>query len=190
MNRRELLKNISLLTGASVLGADFFLSGCQKADDGAAVVGLFNKNEIALLDEIADTIIPRTNTPGAKDAQVGLFMANFVSDCYEEKEQAIIKAGMATLENASQTQFKKGFLKITPQQRQALLQKAAAAAKAANEKQIDDAPTPYFTLFQQLALMGYFTSEPGFTEVLRFEIVPGKYEGCIDYKGETAWANW
>ena len=172
MNRRELLKNISLLTGASVLGADFFLSGCQKADDGAAVVGLFNKNEIALLDEI------------------GLFMANFVSDCYEEKEQAIIKAGMATLENASQTQFKKGFLKITPQQRQALLQKAAAAAKAANEKQIDDAPTPYFTLFQQLALMGYFTSEPGFTEVLRFEIVPGKYEGCIDYKGETAWANW
>lgn len=155
------------------------------------MIGLFTKTDIIFLDEIAETIIPRTNTPGAKDAQVGSFMATFVSDCYDEKNQAIIKKAMVDINNTSKTQFKKAFVKITPEQRLELLQKAALEAKAYNEnpQKTLDAPPHYYTLFQQLTLLGFFTSEPGYTQVLRYEIVPGKYEACIDYKGETAWAN-
>lgn len=191
MNRRELLKNISILTSAAVVGADFFLSGCQP-DDNNKGIGLFTKNDILFFDEIAETIIPRTNTPGAKDAQVGNFIADFVSNCYDAKDQTIIKNGLATINQTSQTQFKKAFVKITPEQRHELLQKAALEAKVYNDnpQKATDAPPHYYTLFQQLTLMGFFTSESGFTQVLRYEIVPGKYEACIDYKGETAWANW
>lgn len=191
MNRRALLKNISLITGAAVVGGEFFISGCNRTDEAAEMIGLFTKTDIIFLDEIAETIIPRTNTPGAKDAQVGSFMATFVSDCYDEKNQAIIKKAMVDINNTSKTQFKKAFVKITPEQRLELLQKAALEAKAYNEnpQKTLDAPPHYYTLFQQLTLLGFFTSEPGYTQVLRYEIVPGKYEACIDYKGETAWAN-
>lgn len=184
MNRRELLRYITLLTGATVVGADVFLTGCRPAE--AEATGRFTDADVAFLDEIAETIIPRTDTPGAKDAQVGRFMADFVTDCYEESEQAIFKAGMNTVDLMSQAQFKKPFTEITPEQRQAVLRKAADESRTT----ADDAPPHYFTLFQQLTLLGYFTSEPGYTQVLRFEMVPGRYEGCIDYKpGETAWAN-
>ncbi|MFN7116064.1 MAG: gluconate 2-dehydrogenase subunit 3 family protein [Saprospiraceae bacterium] len=191
MNRRELLKHISIISGAAVVGADFFLSGCQPADNNVEKIGLFTKDNITFFDEIAETIIPRTNTPGAKDAQAGNFIADFVSHCYDTKDQNIIKNSINIIEKASQTQYKKAFVKITPEQRQELLQKAALEAKAYNEnpQKAADAPPHYYTLFQQLTLMGFFTSEPGYTQVLRYEIVPGKYEACIDYKGETAWAN-
>jgi hypothetical protein len=47
----------------------------------------------------------------------------------------------------------------------------------------------YFTLMKQLTLLGFFTSEPGSTRVLRYRPVPGKYKGCVPYrKGETSWA--
>ncbi|MDX1942064.1 MAG: gluconate 2-dehydrogenase subunit 3 family protein, partial [Saprospiraceae bacterium] len=185
-------KNISILTGAAVVGGEFFLSGCNRNDNVSEMIGLFSKKEITFFDEIAEAIIPRTSTPGAKDAQVGNFIADFVSNCYDAKDQNIIKNSLATIDQASQTQYKKAFVKITPEQRHELLQKAALEAKAYNEnpQKAADAPPHYYTLFQQLTLMGFFTSEPGYTQVLRYEIVPGKYEACIDYKEETAWANW
>ncbi len=175
-----------------VVGADFFLAGCKIGEDNAEGIGLFTENDILFLNEIAETIIPRTNTPGAKDAQVGSFIADFVSNCYDAKDQNIIKNGLTTIEQASQTQYKKAFLKITPEQRHKLLQKAAVEAKihSENPQKASDASPHYYTLFQQLTLMGFFTSELGYTQVLRYEIVPGKYEACIDYKNETAWANW
>ena len=47
----------------------------------------------------------------------------------------------------------------------------------------------YFSLMKQLTLLGYFTSEIGCTQALRYEAVPGRYEGCIPYtKGDKAWA--
>ncbi len=188
MSRRELLKHISLITGAAVVGADFFLTGCKRAN--ADTVGLFTKADIALLDEIAETIIPRTQTPGAKDAQVGTFIATFVADCYDETEQKIIKQGLKATEEASQTTFGKSFTDITSQQRYDILHQAALEAKALEKTTANDGAPHYFTLFQQLTLLGFFTSEPGFTQVLRYEIVPGKYEACIDYQpGEKAWAN-
>ena len=67
MDRRELLKMVALVTGGVVIGGDIFLSGCKtgaKADAG------FTASNIALLDEIAETIIPATVTPGAKAAKV------------------------------------------------------------------------------------------------------------------------
>lgn len=190
MNRRELLKNISLLMGATVLGADFFLAGCKRADDRVERIGLFTKSDIIFFDEIAETIIPRTNTPGAKDAQVGSFIADFVSNCYSQEDQIVIKKAMIDINKNSQTQFKKEFVNITSQQRQELLQKGAVESKDYNLQKADNASLHYFTLFQQLTLMGFFTSEPGYTQVLRFEMMPGAYKGCIGYKkGETAWAN-
>jgi hypothetical protein len=66
------------------------------------------------------------------------------------------------------------------------IDKEAKEYQAAKQK---DDPSHYFTLMKQLTLLGYFTSEIGATQALRYEAVPGRYEGCVPYKkGDKAWA--
>ena len=71
----------------------------------------FQPDDIAYLDEIAETIIPETTTtPGAKAAKVGTFMTVMVKDCYEEKDQKIFKEGMDKLHDACKKKNDKDFM--------------------------------------------------------------------------------
>jgi len=191
MNRRDALTRVGLLLGGTIVGAEMFLSGCTNSPErniGGAGTN-FSNDDIAFLDEVAETILPATDTPGAKDAKVGEFMARIVKDCYTQDEQKIFLDGMKKLSDASKQQNGRPFLESTPEQRHNLLvaldkeQKAYAASKKEGD------PTHYFRMMKELTLWGYFTSEPGATKALRYIAIPGKYEGCIDYKkGDKAWA--
>jgi len=189
MNRRDLIRQISLLTGATLVGAEFFMSGCTTGD--RQPVGLFAADDVVFFDEVAETIIPKTDTPGAKEAKVGTFIAAFSTACYGEEQLRILKEGIATLNQESEKAFHSAFIKASPSQKEKLLTDTSKVAKKYNSD-FSDKPgyTPhYFTLMKQLTLLGFFTSEKGYTQVLRYVPAPGKYEGCIDYKtGETSWA--
>ena len=187
MDRRELLKMITVLTGSAFIGGELFLTGCKNepAIGGAA----FNADDVAFLDEVADTILPTTSSPGAKTAKVGQFMTVMVNDCYTEKDQKIFHEGIGKLNEASKTANKKSFMESTPDERTALLTTIDKEAKEYQKSKKADDPTHYFTQMKQLTLLGYFTSKEGATQALRYVAVPGKYEGCIDYKkGDKAWA--
>lgn len=190
MNRRDALSRVALLLGGTVIGAEFFLSGCTATDKKVGQSLDFTKDDIAFLDEVAETIIPATDTPGAKEAQVGTFMTVMVKDCYDEKNQKIFLAGMTKLDEASKKKFNgSGFMKLTPEQRKELLTELDKEQKeyGKNKKKEDDAH--YFTQMKQLTLLGYFTSEPGATKALRYVAVPGRFEACMPYKkGDKAWA--
>ena len=191
MDRRELLKMVALLTGGVVIGGEVFLSGCNNTDTTAATTttGAFSKDDIAFLDEVAETILPKTNTPGAKDAEVGTFMTVMVNDCYTEADQKIFREGMKKLDEASNKLNNASFIKSTAEQRHALLVNLDKEAKDYQKSKKQDDPSHYFSMMKQLTLMGYFTSKPGATQALRYVAVPGKYEGCIPYKkGDKAWA--
>src|SRR4051812_7762662 len=118
MERREAVKYISILLGGTVIGADAFLTGC-KTKTGKRTS--FSQDDIAYLNEIGETILPQTATPGAKAANVGAFMTVMVNDCYEEGDQRAFMDGMDKLNDASNKKFKDDFMKITPQQRHDLL---------------------------------------------------------------------
>ena len=211
MDRRELLKMVALLTGGVVIGGDVFLSGCKtgaKADAG------FTASNIALLDEIGETIIPATATPGAKAAKVGDFMKIMVTDAYTPSQQAVFTKGISDLEEACKKANNKSFMECTPQQRHDFLVGLEKEAKAYNTKrdedekplreaneqknstiswkdqqQFESAPSHYYTMMKQLTLLGFFTSKTGMTETLRHIPVPGKYDGAFPYaKGDKAWA--
>jgi hypothetical protein len=188
MNRRDALSRVALIMGGTVVGAEIFLSGCKSG--GPLAEGLpFSKNDIAFLDEVAETIIPATSTPGAKAAKVGDFMSVMVSDCYEEKNQKIFIEGMKKLNEACSKQHGSDFLSASSDQRKTLLTAIDKEAKEYQAAKQKDDPSHYFTLMKQLTLLGYFTSEIGATQALRYEAVPGRYEGCVPYKkGDKAWA--
>jgi hypothetical protein len=211
MNRRDLLKQIALLTGGAVIGGELFLTGCKtgaKADAG------FTAANISLLDEVAETIIPATSTPGAKAAQVGEFMKVMVTDCYTQRQQDAFVSGIGELDEACKKMNSKGFVESTPEQRKAFLVSLEKEAKEFNQKRdeadkplreehkkknealawkdqkdFEGAPSHYYTMMKQLTLLGFFTSKTGMTETLRHVPIPGKYDGNLAYnKGDKAWA--
>ena len=190
MNRRDALSRVALLMGGTVIGANIFLEGCKPADK-KAMTGLdFQPEDIAYLDEIADTILPTTaSSPGAKAAAVGTFMTVMVKDCYEERDQKIFTEGMQKLQDACKKKNGKYFMESTPQQRHDLLVELDKEQKEDGKNKKKDDPQHYFRMMKELTLLGYFTSEIGSTKALRYIESPGRYEACIPYKkGDKAWA--
>lgn len=184
MNRRELLKMITAVTGTAMIGGTAIgLSGC--ATTPLTPVSL-TATDIALLDEIAETILPRTETPGAKDAEVGRFMAIYVPDCYTLEEQAVFYKGLHSLEASCHEAYNRSFMALTPAERTAFITQLDQDARATAA---GGATTHYFTMIKQLTLFGFFTSEVGATQVLRHLPVPGRFDGALPYQpGDRAWA--
>ena len=209
MERREAVKYISILLGGTVIGADAFITGCKTKTGN---IHEWSDDDIAYLNEIGETILPQTSTPGAKAADVGRFMTVMINDCYEEGDQKVFREGMSKLNDAADKKFNNSFMKLSPQQRHDLLVELDKEAKEL-QKKVDDfnekedlkgreetsrgnlkyvrqhmAPH-YFFMMKQLTMLGYFTSKVGMTQALRYEPVPGRYEGCVPYKkGDKAWA--
>ncbi len=187
MDRRELLKMITVLTGGAFIGGELLLTGCK--NEPAMGGAVFNAEDVTFLDEVADTILPATSSPGAKAAKVGQFMTVMVNDTYDEKDQKIFHEGIGKLNEAAKKANGKSFLESTPEQRTSFLTALDKEAKDYQKGKKKEDPTHYFTMMKQLTLFGYFTSKEGATQALRYVAVPGKYEGCIDYKkGDKAWA--
>jgi hypothetical protein len=206
MERRELLKVIALFTGAAMVGGEFLLSGC-KSD--LTEVPVFSESTMSLLNEIGETIIPKTDTPGAKDANVAEVMKTVVTECYTPASQAAFMEGIVQIDKESKKKFSKNFMEMTVPQREELLTSLEEVANKYNDEQNkkDDpkreemkkkdkefdfvsSPRHYYTMMKQLTLLAYFSSEEGMTKALRYLPIPGKYDGAYKYtKGEKAFCS-
>ena len=180
MDRRELLKLVALATGSAVIGGELFLTGC-KNENAAAGTG-FSQDDIAMLDEVAETIIPKTNTAGAKEAEVGKFMTVMVNDCYEADDQKTFHEGITKLDEACQKMHGHTFMKADPAHRKELLTALDKEAKDYMKNKKKEDPNHYFSMIKQLTLLGYFTSKPGLEQNFDYKQVPGKYDGAVPYK--------
>lgn len=190
MNRRELLQLIAAATGCAMIGTNAF--AYQPAPAASPLnETLFNQQHIDLLNEIAETIIPKTDTPGAKDAQVGQTMVVMVADCYDQSDKKVFMDGLKKINKFSLNEYQKDFMALSAKQKKALLTELDQQANEYNAsglKQQTGLPH-YFTLMKQLTLFCFFTSKVGATKVLRYVAVPGKYDGDLPYKkGDPAWA--
>lgn len=198
MNRREALERVALLMGGviSVPTITAFLEGCTPGSqsESAPFTG-FTDQQLQLVAEIAETIIPATDTPGAKDANVAEFIQLMLKDCYYPKDQKSFLAGLKSISD-------KGFLDATADKRIQLLTEAEEESfqykdevakkrkEAADANQTFDEPgVHFFSLMKELTLLGYFTSEVGATQALDYLPVPGRYEGCVPLTPEQkTWA--
>jgi len=182
MNRRELLKMVAAATGGVVIGGEFFLAGCKNPDAGVGESATFGESDIAFLDEVAETIFPKTSTPGAKDARVGQYMSVMVTDCYEAKDQLAFRDGMKKINEACDKMHKHGFMKASPEQRKELLVSLDKERTEYQKTKKKEDPNHYFQAFKQLTIMGYFTSKEGREGATNYQPVPGRYQGDIPYK--------
>ncbi len=212
MERREILRIAALATGVAVIGGESFLMGCK--NPAAAAVN-FTPADIALLDEIGDTIIPTTpDSAGAKATKIGEFMKLIVTDCFTKNQQTAFTKGLGTFKEICIKNNKKSFEQLTPDERKAFLMAMEKEAKDFNkgrderdkkafeawnesnkkkpfseQKDLEGEPSHYYSMFKQLSIMGYFSSEIGATKALRNVPVPGRYDGAFPYKkGDKAFS--
>ncbi|MDB4917615.1 MAG: hypothetical protein JWM95_5259 [Gemmatimonadetes bacterium] len=124
ISRREAIRRVSaLLGGVALVGGTAMFTGCRDTPRvNTAAFTPFTPDDIAYLDEIAETILPETKTPGAKAARTGAFMALMVTDSYGADDQKIFRAGMRALDDASRKANNVSFVAATPAQRLVLLE--------------------------------------------------------------------
>lgn len=194
MERRDLLKMIAAATGVAMIGSTFAyeLVPTVKWQDTR-----FKQNDINFLNELAEVIIPRTDTPGAKDAKVGESMAIMVNDCYEEKQIATFKHGIKAIEELANANYGASFVELTQNDRHKLvsmLNDKSLKEVQKNQSFGDEEDSQrcyeyhYFIMMKQLVLFCFFNSVEGATKVLRHVAIPGRYDGDMPYKkGDRAW---
>ena len=191
LTRRQVIERALVATGwASLVGSSTVSAACttRPSTDNGNGIGSFTVNDIAWLDEVAETILPQTQTPGAKAAGVGPFIALMVTDTYSPQKQVAFRQGMDELEKVSVAKYDQGFIALSDTQRLQLLTELDEARF--NQAQTDpDAAPHYFEAIKGLTILGYFTSEIGYTQAMRYVESPGRFDPCVDYTtGETTWA--
>lgn len=208
VNRRSFLKGFSVAMAAGMLGTGYAWNrfGRPQLADLSRWQG-FSADDVALLNEIADVIIPPTDTPGAKEAAVGDFVAIAVAECYEPAMQSAFVYGFLALQAECQSQYGRVFRDLSPAERVAVLSQIDGERKYRElwlrgerglrivaRPVIGALPDPvqvphFFSMMKELTALGYFTSWPGATQALRHKLVPGAYDGALPYKkGDRAWA--
>lgn len=172
------------------------LNSCKSPSDSAASLFSLDTDQRSLLAEIAEVIIPKTDTPGAKDTGTPEVIEILLKDCYNEDQQKHFVAGLKDLEEESK-KLGGGFASLDDAQKLTVLETMRDKARAEREeaekvKILDsetgrekedhtkkDPPVPFFTLVRDLTIFGYYSSEYGVTQAFEYSPVPGKYDPCI-----------
>jgi hypothetical protein len=177
MNRREAVKTTGvLLTGMLITSTT--LSACAR-DTRKAELSVLDADDQALMEEIADTLLPTTPTsPGAKAAGVGPVINLLLTDCREPADQKRVVDGLKQFRNTVGDHF----ASMSQANRENWLRRIDAESKSAGSSH-------YFPLMRELSLQAYFSSEVGTTKALRYIMTPGKWVGCVPLPpGQPAWA--
>ena len=201
MNRREAIQRVAMILGGSVIGANLFLEGCTRPAS-TEVATLFDKQNTNLLGDLAEAILPKTSTPGAKEAGVGEFIPVMIRDCYEPVDQKAFVEGLANVNDRAKKEFNKPFQELSKEEQlqfvnnfdkeakeyqnqrgdkqKALSEEAEKAGKKPEE--VEQVPNHFFHMMKQLTMTGFFSSEVGMTQAMRFVKIPGRYDGNLPYK--------
>ena len=188
MKRRKALIGISALAGIAVAipGVKWALLNSEPDLD-------YLDRSKDLLASIADTIIPRTDSPAASECLAHEFIISMVKNCSDVPTQNKFVDGLAKLESYTTGKYSKPFVECSDEQKLAVLTYFEAEDRPwsgiAGKVQKRYLGTPFFPTLKRYCAKGYFSSEGGATKALRYSHIPSKYNACVQYTpGEKAWA--
>jgi gluconate 2-dehydrogenase gamma chain len=183
IDRREALRKTALLMGAAVSASAMagILNGCKTTPDLNYKPVFFTEDQARLVSELSDIILPKTNTPGAKEVGVPNFIDKMLKECYKQEDQERFLAGLTAFDEEAKKTYGDSFIYCKPEDQLTLVKKTNEAA-VKDKKENPGAKRPFFYMAKELTMLGYFTSEVGATQVLQYEAVPGAYKGCIPLK--------
>ena len=183
MERREVLKYTALYLGLTLSGSTIsaILAGCRVDESENWIPGFLSQEEADFISELAETILPRTNTPGAKDALVVRYIDTIRPLRFTDEDNQKFRSDLKAFMDVAQNELGKEFVKM-PEDRK--FEWVKLVDKESYES-IDDAKPeeerPFYLILKEHILSGYFNSEAVAKQYFSFDPVPGSYEGCIPY---------
>ncbi len=190
MNRRDALR---MLTAGAVLPAltpELFAFYRQAHPDSSYALRTLNPHQNDTIVAMIDQILPATDTPGAKAARVNEFIDVILTEWANDEERRNFLDGLADVDKQSNALFGKDFASASPAQQLVLLRSMDAASSVARSQRKEGPPLwepegrdtqmqgDFFTVFKNMTLHGYYTSEIGFSQELKLQIIPGEQHGC------------
>jgi gluconate 2-dehydrogenase gamma chain len=180
INRREALRRAALLMGAALSAPAIsgVLNGCSAKPTINWKPEFLSGDQGILISEVAEIIIPKTDTPGAKEVGVPGFIDKMLKDVYSKEDQDRFLNGLKEFDENAKKETGDSFIEMDVDDQVAYVIKVHKEGV----EQVHSAPTdprPFIMVVKELTLLGYFTSEVGATQVLQYVAVPGSYKGCV-----------
>lgn len=181
MDRREAIKRTAWLMGGVVSAPAIMgvLKGCTAKPSIDWKPEFLTEDEAGIVSQVAEIIIPKTDTPGAKEVGVPSFIDLMVKDCYKKEDQDRFRDGLKSFNEAAEKEYGDPFVELDEADQLAFTKKIHDEAVKAEQTTKPAPPRPFILMAKELTMLGYFTSEVGATKVLQYEAVPGRYDGCI-----------
>lgn len=168
LSRRQMVQRMAMAIGGTLVAPTVLFESCSFDPDTSTA----GPERLAVLDAIAETIIPRTKTAGARDAQIGAFIDVMIRDCYYPDMQDKLNAGIQEIAVEGKKELGTAFEEAIQSDREAFLTTYDEAASKDGGH--------FFRTIKELTMLGYFTSEEAATDgVVNYSPVPTKYDPCL-----------
>jgi len=161
MQRRDVIKKTALLIGGIVIAPELI---AKALTDPYPTLSRQPADRLTLLAEMADTILPDTDTPGAKAAKVHEYIAVVVEDCFPPDQRPTFWTGLESAEKQCIAIHGKSFVDCSPAERTVFFKKLEIEQKSGDS---------FWRQLKGLTINGYFTSEIGATQALNYDPIPG-----------------
>ena len=189
--RRAFLKNITTMFGGAAIGSlltgnaiSVAMAYVPRTDSTLTDGKVFNKHQLRLLKQICSIVIPKTETLGAAEVDTHGFIDNQLFHCHTEIEQKDAISILSLINLTANNSFSTAFIHLNDEQQFQLLTELDLG-----EKRFDQSQRKMFKELKNLICFGYYTSEVGATQELRYDPIPGGFIGSIPYKkSDPSWA--
>ena len=171
MERRELLRALASAAALTALSPDKTLAAWSRVASGVPLSNELSKAHLALVRAIADTIIPRTDTPSATDVGVHKFVDVIVNENLPDAERTAGLAGLDAIDARARTESNVAFAQLSAEKRSAMIDSFEKGDRSVE-------PSRTYWGLKGLVVHGYFTSEPVMRDVLKVSVMPGRFEGA------------
>ena len=175
MKRRTFLAASTVFGGMVSATVQQALIAVANAGEGNSVL---DSQRRLCLETLVERIIPATDTAGAREAGVPDFIELILAKGLMADDAKRFIAGIDKVEDLSHSNYGSDYIMLSAAQQDSIL--TGLEQKAVTLKQGD--PTPFFQVLKELTLVGYYTSEVGATEEVRYLPAPGRYDGCVEWK--------
>ena len=170
MQRRTVLKNLLLLAGGTAL-----LPSCLHSDKKISIPLhhlSVSADQESLLAAITEAIIPKTDTPGAKELGIHQFVLVMMDDCATKEEQQKFLKGLSEVNNLAKKEYDNDFTACTAEQQTSLLARI-------DKKELKGDVNFFLDKTKRLTIQGYLKSKYVMSNLLRYELVPGRFHGSV-----------
>ncbi|MFC3879389.1 gluconate 2-dehydrogenase subunit 3 family protein [Algoriphagus namhaensis] len=186
MNRRDALRKTGLLAGSAVAAPSLLslLQSCSQTPRLGWTPQFLNEDQAQFISSFVDTILPKTDTPGALDVKTDMFLDLVYAKMYSPERQAKVKADIDQFNADCKAEYGKVFAELSAEEKSTCLKNHEANTAKFNRGVWgtavgDQKPVAFYRQLKSQALWGYFSSEEIGKNVLNYDPIPGEYRGCV-----------